>query len=109
MSIFSYYKQLVTFKRYDGSLDALGAPNLSSGNYDNLHVNIKCLLRPLGATEKINRGKKVSDRLSIIYCENLAIREDDVAIVSGTTYQVTGFKNPNSLDHHLEIEVQEIV
>ncbi len=109
MSISSYYKLLGTFKRYDGSLDSLGAPDLSTDNFDNLHVDIPCLLRPMGSDEKIKRDKTVSDRMFYLYCENLAIRESDIVIISGTTYSIYGFKNPNSLAHHLEVEIEEIV
>ena len=108
MAITDYYKHTATFKRFDNSLDALGAPTNVSGNYDNLHTNIKCLFRPMSSSEKIRRGKKSTDKMFMIYCQNLSIRESDIVIIDSIEYQITGFKNPNSLNHHKEIECLKI-
>ena len=107
MSITSYYKSLVTWKSWDGTIGALGGPDLSSANYDAVFSNIPCLLRPMGAKDKIARGKQVADKMYWIYCKVLAIREDYIAEIDSTDYRIIGgIKDPNSLGHHMEVEVE---
>lgn len=108
MAISSYYKHTATFKSWDGTLNALGTPDLSSANYDAVHSNIRCLLRPMGAKDKITREKKVSDKLYWIYCQSLSVREDYLITIDSTDYRIIGFKDPNSLTHHMEIEAEII-
>lgn len=109
MSIETYYDKTVTFSQYDGTLDALGAPDYSTANYDAVHSNIPCMKRPMGATDKINRNKKVSDKMYFIYCQSLSITEDYLATIDSENHRIIGIKDPNSRGHHMEVETEVIL
>ena len=44
----------------------------------------------------------------MVYCQNLSIRESDIIVINSIEYQIMGFKDPNSLNHHMEIECLKI-
>ena len=108
MLIIKYYNKTATFKSFDGTLNAAGTPDLSPDNYDPVFSDIPCMLRPMGADDKMKRGKKVSDKAFMVYCQNLAIREDYIITIDNVNYRINGFKDPNSIGHHMEIECEII-
>ena len=106
MAIETYYDQTITWKRWDGTLDALGAPDLSIANYDAIFSSIPCLKIPMNTTDKIAREKKVSDKMFWIYCQVLAIREDDIGTIGSDNFKIIGIKDPNTIGHHMEVECE---
>ena len=108
MSISKYYKDVGTFKSFDGDLDDLGSPDLDGGNYTAVFEDIPMLLRPMGSSDKIKRDKKVADKMYWIYCNNMAVLEDYIVTIDSVDYRINSIKNPNSLAHHLEIECEVI-
>jgi hypothetical protein len=103
-----YYDKTATFKRWDSSLDTRGAPDYSASNWDTIYSSKKCMLRPMDTSENFKRGRETANRMFILYCEVLDLKEKDRVYISTNTYEIKGFKNPNSKSHHFEIELEEI-
>lgn len=115
MSLLDYFvddmNKLVTFKRYDSTLDAGGSPDLSGDNYDAISgmSNIPCFFEEMSTTQKVTRDKKISDKLFFLTCQKLDVRESDHAEIDSVQYNIIGFKNPGSKSDHMELEVEQIV
>lgn len=108
ISIESYYDSTVIWKRHDATKDSWGKLDNSTANWDEVDT-VDCLLRPLGGAEQYVKGKETVTRTHIIYCKVVSITEADRAFIGSEVYRITGIKNPNSLGHHMEVDVEQIV
>jgi len=110
MSIESYYKQTATFATFDGTLDAYRAPNKIAAKWDAIASNVPCMLQPKIGREKFTEGKEYAWRTHILFCAvQSGLNEADRVTVDSKIYNIVGFKDPNSLDHHMEIDLKLVV
>lgn len=108
--------QTGTFTRWDGSLDSLGSPDLSTENFDDLYTDIKCFLNPMSTAQKVMRGKKVSDRMFFLICktkdntgETMSLLESDRFKIGSTEYDIIHSGDIGNQANHLELELEQVV
>lgn len=106
--ISEFYDKTMAVTRYSEASDDAGALDYSSGNWVSVFSDKKCMLRPLSASQKVARGKTITDKLFLITCDYMDIRTGDKITIDGQAYDVINPKNPNSKNHHLEIEVEYV-
>lgn len=107
MSIENFYDKTMTVARYSEKKDDSGALDLSGGNWSTIFSSVACMLRPLSASQKVSRGKTITDKVFIVQCAVMAILTGDRLTIDGVAYTVIGNpKDPNSMGHHLEIEAE---
>ncbi len=108
MSLNDFYDKTMTVTRSTDALDDSGAVNYVAANWSTVYSNKSCMLRPLSASQKVARGKTITDKLFTVTCDYLDIRTGDRITINSQRYDVINPKDPNSKNHHLEIEVENV-
>jgi hypothetical protein len=108
MSIERFYDKTISWKRFDGTLDGWGKPDYSAANWDEV-FSVSGLLQPRGGDKKFINGKDTVYRTHTIFCENVAITENDRAYIGSDVYRISGKINPNDMGHHIEVDVVQVV
>lgn len=105
MAITDYYKDTVTFKEGNSGVDANGAPSQTFTAPSADYEDVAALVRPISSKGKVLRGKETSDKVYVVYCEQLDVTEDMRVTWNSNDYEIDSIKDPNNLNHHMEIEM----
>jgi head-tail adaptor len=110
MAIEDFYDSSVTIQQLTSTKNPIGG--LSKG-YSTRISGLACRVSSKSGREADEFGKMTNRTILRLYCEatatNRAIVASDRVVHGSKTYEVTAIRNPAERNHHLEIDLIEVV
>jgi len=95
-----------TIQRLTRTSDSAGS---FTESWNNLYENVPCRVQPKSGKEQAIYSALKTVITHILYCGNQwNIVEADRVVFENKNFNVVFVKNPDHIDHHLEIELLEI-
>lgn len=101
-----YYKQTVSVERYTESVSTVGTPTQAW----TVASTILALFVPGGGNQRISSGRDTLFASHRVYCAaGTDVTQKDRIAYSGQKYRIMFIKDPNTLSHHKELFLEQVL